>query len=141
MPSLDRILPNYRPSTVAVHCMNPSCQTRFSDTLYVDSLHAPCPRCGEKDFLYPCDSIHLIQPSLTGPLLATSGKRYQFVCNLARQAWNHGLKHPGFPIHQTFYPELANCPDCLRSVGYSLGSDQQFHGEPVVGSVPATLGS
>ena len=132
MSSLDRLLPDYRPSLVAVHCMNPGCSSRFSDTSYVDSLHAPCPTCGEKEFLYPCDSVHLIRESSVGPLRSTSGKRYQFVCNLARRAWNHGLVHPGFPIHQTLFPELANCPDCLKSVGYSLDSNQRFQGEPSV---------
>jgi len=140
MSNLDRLLPDYRPSLIAVHCMNPSCKSRFSDTTYVDSLHAPCPHCGEKEFLYPCDSVHLIRPSTVGPILATSGKRYQFVCNLARQAWNHGLRHPGFPIHQTFYPELANCPDCLKAVDHVLDSNHQFQGESSV-NFADTLGS
>ena len=131
------ILPgDQRPSLTAVHCMNPHCGSRFSDTYYVDSLNAPCPRCGEKRFLYPCNSVHLIQETLTGPLFSKiTGKRYHFVCDLARRAWNYGIKHGGFPMHHTQEPAAANCSDCLRLSGHVLDSNNQFR----IGADPATL--
>jgi len=119
--------PDLRGKLIPVHCMNPECRSRFSDTFYVDSLHAPCPSCGAKEFLYPCDAVHLLVPSITGMIVSkTSGRRYNFACTLARKAWTHGLKHPGFPIHHTVYPESTTCSECLQRAGIRLGSNQQF---------------
>ena len=115
------------PQKIPVHCMNEKCASRFSDTYFVDSLEAPCPGCGERKFLYPCDAVHLVVESLTGPLPSKiTGLRYNFACDLARKAYNYGLKHPGFPIHATMLEQACNCPDCLKRVGYQLTPDHKF---------------
>lgn len=125
---LESVVPaEARSSLLAVHCMNPGCRSKFSDTYYVDSLEAPCPGCGDKGILYPCNAVHMLVESLAGPLhSAITGKRYNYACSLARKAYNHGLKHPGFPIHHSLVPSAVNCPECLKQVGFALTSMQQF---------------
>lgn len=127
-----------RPSLLAVHCMNPDCSTRFSDVLHVPSLNEACPMCGERGFLYPCDSIHLLVESLSGPLqsIRYPGKRYHFACNLARRAWNMGLKHPGFPISYTLDTSAVNCADCLKRAGYVLSNTTQQFNNSIGGVTP-----
>jgi len=132
---------------IAVHCTNPECSSKFTDTYFVDSLQSPCPSCREKGSLVALEAIHLILPDKNGPLHSSLERRnYRFLCEPATKAWFHGIRHPRYPVYYTRLLEAASCSECLRNYGLRLVEGDLFQGKlscptlPVAGSQVPTSG-
>ena len=125
---------------IAVHCTNRNCSSAFSDTYFVENVNEPCPVCAERNTLIQLAAIHLIIPSLTGPLHSPlEGRNYRFLCDAATKAWFHGIRCPGYPVHYTRLLESASCMECLRAYGLKLVEGDYLQGKlqcplPVAGS-------
>lgn len=106
---------------IPVKCVSPKCKLsleNYRTTFQVDSLDAPCPSCGEKNHLLPCEYIHVIVPDRFGHMESRrDGLRYRFVCSYANEMFKRPHNTPGFPRMYSPNPMACTCPYCLKELG------------------------
>lgn len=106
---------------IPVKCESRECKLvleNYRRTYYVDSLEAPCPTCGLKGGLVPCELIHLVVESKYGLMESKlNGKRYKFACNTANNMYRRPINTPGFPRYYTSEVIGCTCPECLLEYG------------------------
>jgi hypothetical protein len=105
---------------IPVKCESPPCKSslmNFRSTFYVFSLESPCPSCGLRGHLQPCEFIHLIIPDKFGTLVGQNNERYQFLCPKAKAAFLSSPLNPEYPKFYSPVIAAVTCPECLKLYG------------------------